>query len=90
MRLEKTKRYAAALLCAGGLSLLGNTVWADGQHTWRCNGKEEQIDDQEAQTRCTQCQQNIGGIGNTSFCTNNVQVCNDVNIVIAPTITVGH
>jgi hypothetical protein len=94
MRLERTKRYAAALLCAGGLSLFGNTLWADSDSgsgttfTWIMgDGSSQQVDEQEARNRCTQCQQQ--GNNSNFNCAGNTQVCANFSIVIAPTVTVG-
>jgi hypothetical protein len=93
MRLERTKRYVAALLCAVGLSLFGNTVWADGStFTWTWgDGRQEKVDEKEARNRCTQCQQKGNNAGSNFNCVGNVQMCGDLNItiVINPSITVG-
>lgn len=63
MRLERTKRYVAALLCAGGLSLVGNTVLAESgtgsggtTFTWVLDdGSSETITMEQARTRCEAC-----------------------------------
>jgi hypothetical protein len=77
----------AALLCAGGLSLLGNTVWADSGtlYNWiEPDGTTIQITDQDARARCEQCrqvkQQNNGDANINTACTVNIQVCFAVNI----------
>jgi hypothetical protein len=87
MRLERTKRYAAALLCAVGLSFFGNTVWADSFFLWKnLDGTTVQIDEQEARNRCEQCknarQQNNDADNGSIIdnCNANLQVCLAVNI----------
>jgi hypothetical protein len=87
MTLDRTKRYVAALLCAVGLSFLGNTVWADSgsgsetTFTWILDdGSSETITVQQARTRCEACraQQKDNAIANS--CTVNIQICFAVNV----------